>query len=376
MVDFIPGLAGVPAAHSGISDIDGENGVLEYRGININELMDSSSFLDTSYLLLYNKLPTQSELSRFEIDIRAKRKIKFKISDIMKNLPERAHPMQVLQSTVSALGMFYPHDDILDKKNQYRVTIKLLAKIPTIIAAWHNIRKGDDPVLPRDDLSHSENFLYMLDGDEVDENVAEIFDKCLILHAEHTMNASTFATLVVASTLADPYTVISSAMGSLSGPLHGGANEEVVKMLKEFKNISEIRPYIEQKIEKKEKIPGFGHRVYKTFDPRAIWLEKQLNRLIAIKGETKLYAFAKEVETVALEHFSKKDIYPNVDFYSGIIYNILGISSDMYTSLFAMARISGWLAHWVEYIEDNKLFRPTQIYNGVHNKKFVRLEYR
>jgi citrate synthase len=165
-------------------------------------------------------------------------------------------------------------------------------------------------------------------------------------------------------------------MGSLSGPLHGGANEEVVKMLKEFKNISEIRPYIEQKIEKKEKIPGFGHRVYKTFDPRAIWLEKQLNRLIAIKGETKLYAFAKQVETVALEHFSKKDIYPNVDFYSGIIYNILGISSDMYTSLFAMARISGWLAHWVEYIEDNKLFRPTQIYNGVHNKKFVRLEYR
>lgn len=376
MHEYIPGLAGIPCAKSKISDIDGDKGVLEYRGIDIHELVETTDFIEMSYFLIYERWPSIKELKAFDGEIKKNRKLKFKVIDIMKQFPEKAHPMQVLQSTVSALGMFYPHDNILNPIMQYSVVTKLIAKIPTIAAAWNRIRYGDDPIHPRDDLSHASNFLYMLEGEEPEEEVAWIFDQSLILHAEHTMNASTFATLVVASTLADPYTVFSSALGSLSGPLHGGANEQVIKMLHEIGSPEKAHAYLDAKMEQKEKIPGFGHRVYKTYDPRAIELEKLLQQLIAIKGETKLYAVAKEVERICVERMQHKGIYPNVDFYSGVIYHILGIPTDMYTSLFAMSRISGWLAHWIEYIKDNKLFRPTQIYIGEHDQHFIPMHER
>lgn len=376
MINLIPGLAGVPATKSKVSFIDGEKGILEYRGIPIEQLVEYSNFLETSYLLIFGRLPKKDEYEKFVNDIYHHRRIKFRIVDMMKNFSEKAHPMEVLQSTVSALGMFYPMKDVLDEDYQYEAIVNLIAKIPTIIAGWYRIRNGDEPIKPDDSLNFTENFFYMMNEQVPDKRVAEIFDKCLILHAEHTMNASTFAALVVASTLADPYTVMSSALGALSGPLHGGANEKVFYMLMEIGEPEKAREYIENKLKNKERIMGFGHRVYKTYDPRAKILEKLLKELMEIKGETKLYKIAKEVEKVAMEHLSSKGIYPNVDFYSGIIYYELGIPVDMYTSIFAMARISGWLAHWKEYIKENKLFRPSQIYEGSHNLPYVPLDKR
>ncbi len=375
-MELIPGLAGVPAAKSKVSFVDGKKGILEYRGIKIEELVKNSNFLETSYLLIFGHLPTKKEYEKFVDDITHHRRLKFRIIDVMKNFPEKAHPMDVLQSTVSALGMFYPSKDILDEEYHYEAAVHLIAKIPTIAASWFRIRNGDEPVKPDDKLDFTTNFFYMMTEQIVEPEVARIFDKCLILHAEHTMNASTFAALVVASTLADPYTVMSSALGALSGPLHGGANEEVIKMLMEIGEPEKVRDYIENKLKNKERIMGFGHRVYKTYDPRAKILEQLLQELIKIKGETKLYKVAKEVEKVTLEHLAKKGIYPNVDFYSGIIYQMLGIPVDMFTSIFAMARISGWLAHWKEYIKENKLFRPSQVYEGEHNLPYIPLEKR
>jgi citrate synthase len=376
MENLIPGLAGVPATKSKVSFIDGQKGILEYRGIPIEQLVEYSNFLETSYLLIFGKLPKKEEYEKFVNDITHHRRIKFRIIDMMKNFSEKAHPMEVLQSTVSALGMFYPMKDVLDEEYQYEAIVNLIAKIPTIIAGWYRIRMGDEPIKPDDNLNFAENFFYMMTEQVPDKRVAQIFDKCLILHAEHTMNASTFAALVVASTLADPYTVMSSALGALSGPLHGGANEKVFHMLMEIGEPEKAREYIENKLKNKERIMGFGHRVYKTYDPRAKILEKLLKELMEIKGETKLYKIAKEVEKVAMEHLSSKGIYPNVDFYSGIIYYELGIPVEFYTSIFAMARISGWLAHWKEYIKENKLFRPSQIYEGSHNLPYIPLDKR
>ncbi len=376
MENLIPGLAGVPATKSKVSFIDGQKGILEYRGIPIEQLVEHSNFLETSYLLIFGKLPKIEEYNKFVDDITHHRRIKFRIVDMMKNFSEKAHPMEVLQSTVSALGMFYPMEDVLDEDYQYEAIVNLIAKIPTIIAGWYRIRNGDEPVKPDDNLNFTQNFFYMMNEQVPDERVAEIFDKCLILHAEHTMNASTFAALVVASTLADPYTVMSSALGALSGPLHGGANEKVFHMLMEIGEPENAREYIENKLKNKERIMGFGHRVYKTYDPRAKILERLLKELMEIKGETKLYKIAKEVEKVAMEHLSSKGIYPNVDFYSGIIYYELGIPVEFYTSIFAMARISGWLAHWKEYIKENKLFRPSQIYEGSHNLPYIPFDKR
>ncbi|MER3425281.1 MAG: citrate synthase, partial [Nitrospiraceae bacterium] len=238
------------------------------------------------------------------------------------------------------------------------------------------IRRGDDPIPPRDELNFSENFLYML-TERVPEKIwSETLDVCLILHAEHTMNASTFAGLVTASTLADPYTVVASSIGALKGPLHGGANEEVVQMLKEIGTPGRARSYVEAKLRAKEKIMGFGHRVYKVKDPRAAILQKLCERLFKECGTSPLYEVALAVERVAEELLAEKRIYPNVDFYSGIIYDKMGIEMDFFTPVFAMARVAGWLAHWIEQLQENKLFRPDQIYAGEHNRPYIPLEDR
>ncbi len=374
--DFMPGLAGVPAARSKISDVNGETGVLEYRGIRIEELTAKSTFLETAYLLLFNCLPTRLELEKFTGDVALHRRIKFKIVDMIKSLPEQGHPMDALQAAVAALGMFYPGRTVQDPENNYWSAVRLIAKLPTIVAAFARIRRGDEYVPPRDDLEFSENFLYMLSERRPDPIVCQVFDACLILHAEHTMNASTFCGLITASTLADPYTVVASAIGALKGPLHGGANEEVLVMLREIGTIQGARPYIEAKLKAKEPVMGFGHRVYKVKDPRAVILQQLAQKLFTHCGKSPLYVLAEETEKVALELLSRKRVYPNVDFYSGIVYDAMGIPTDTFTSIFAMARAAGWLAHWLEQMKENKLYRPDQIYEGEHNRSYLPLEQR
>ncbi|HEY3198052.1 MAG TPA: citrate synthase [Nitrospirales bacterium] len=374
--DFMPGLAGVPAARSQISDVDGESGVLEYRGIRIEELAAKSNFIETAYLLLFNRLPARLELEKFTGDIAAHRRIKFKIVDLIKSLPEQGHPMDALQAAVAALGMFYPGRNVQDPDNNYWSAVRLIAKLPTVVAAFSRIRRGDEYVPPRDDLGFSENFLYMLAERRPDPILAQVLDCCLILHAEHTMNASTFCGLVTASTLADPYTVVASAIGALKGPLHGGANEEVVAMLREIGTVDGVRPYLERKLKAKDPVMGFGHRVYKVKDPRAVILQELAQKLFAHCGKSPLYAIAEETERVALEFLSEKRVYPNVDFYSGMVYDQMGIPTDTFTSIFAMARVAGWLAHWLEQMKENKLYRPEQIYDGDHNRSYLPVDQR
>ena len=374
--DFMPGLAGVPAAKSAISDVDGTRGVLEYRGIRVEELCQHSSFLETSYLLLFGRLPTAPELAQWVDDVTHHRRIKFRIVDLLKVMPEHGHPMDALQAAVAALGMFYPGRNVKDVANNYWSAVRLIAKLPTIVAAWARLRRGDEYIPPRDDLPFSDNFLYMLTETVPHPLWSEVFDDCLILHAEHTMNASTFAGMVTASTLADPYTVVASSIGALKGPLHGGANEEVVMMLREIGTPAQARGAVEARLEGKHKLMGFGHRVYKVKDPRATVLQDLCMRLFNVCGTSPLYEVAVAVEQLAGERLTDKGIYPNVDFYSGIIYDKMGIEVDLFTPLFAMARVSGWLAHWLEQLRENKLYRPDQIYSGEHDRHYVPIDKR
>ncbi|HTK87414.1 MAG TPA: citrate synthase [Nitrospiraceae bacterium] len=369
--DFMPGLAGVPAARSAVSDVDGQVGILEYRGIRIEQLCGRSSFLETTWLLLFGRLPTQEQLAKFTDDVTCHRRIKYHLVDLLKCLPEQGHPMDALQAAVAALGMFYPGRNVKDIENNYWSAVRLIAKMPTIVAAHARLRKGDDYIPPRDDLNFSENFLYMLSEKVPPKIWVETLDVCLILHAEHTMNASTFTGLVTASTLADPYTVVASSIGALKGPLHGGANEEVVEMLREIGTPGRVRGYVEQKVRAKEKLMGFGHRVYKVKDPRATILQNISERLFKETGTSSLYDVAVEVERVAGDLLGSKGIYPNVDFYSGIVYDKMGIALEFFTPIFAMARGAGWLAHWFEQLKENKLYRPEQIYAGEHDRPYV-----
>ena len=373
MHEFSPGLAGVPAAKSSISYVDGQAGLLEYRGIRIAELAAHSTFMETSFLLLFGRLPTPDELHRFSQDIIHHRRIKYRITDLIKCLPEQGHPMDALQAAVAALGMFYPARQVLDPEVQYWSVVRLIAKVPTIIAAYHRLRGGDHEIHPRDDLYHASNFLYMLTERVPHATLAKALDTCLILHAEHTMNASTFSSMVTASTLADPYTVVSSAIGTLKGPLHGGAAEEVVHMLEEIGSREKVRPYLEKKLAAKQKLMGFGHRVYKVKDPRATILQKLARQLVAEYGPSPLFDLAEEVERVGEELLEAKGIHANVDFYSGVLYKTMGIDPDFFPTVFAMARVSGWLAHWLEQLRDNRLFRPDQIYQGLHGQPYIPL---
>ena len=374
--DFMPGLAGIPAAKSAVSDVDGERGVLEYRGIRVEELCERSSFLETTYLLLFGRLPDEATLNKWQQDIIHHRRVKYSIIDLMKCLPEQGHPMDALQAAVAALGMYYPGRNVQDFDNNYWSAVRLVAKLPTIVAAWARLRRGDDAIPPRDELGFSDNFFYMLTETIPPPVWADIFDDCLILHAEHTMNASTFTGLVTASTLADPYTVVASSIGALKGPLHGGANEEVVEMLKDIGSADQARHYVEEQVRKKKKLMGFGHRVYKLKDPRATILQNLCDTLFKTCGTSPLYSIALAVEQAAGETLHGKAVYPNVDFYSGIIYDKMGIDTDLFTPIFAMARVSGWLAHWLEQLRENKLFRPDQIYAGEHNRPYVPVDQR
>jgi len=374
--EYVPGLENIPAARSSISYVDGKNGILEYRGINIAELAHKSTFLETSYLLIWGHLPTQEELADFETEITYHRRVKYHIRDMMKCFPETGHPMDALQTSAAALGLFYARRALDNPDYIRQASVRLLAKIPTMIAAFSLMRKGNDPVQPNDELDYAANFLYMLTERKPDPLAARIFDVCLTLHAEHTINASTFSAMVTASTLTDPYAVVASAVGTLAGPLHGGANEEVLFLLEDIGSVENVRPYIENLIATKQKIMGFGHRVYKVKDPRATILQELAEELFEQTGRDEYYEIAVEVEKVVEEKLGPKGIYPNVDFYSGLVYRKLGIPSDLFTPVFAIARVSGWLAHWKEQLAVNRIFRPTQIYAGEHNISYTPIELR
>ena len=379
--EYRPGLEGVPAAKSSVSyvgiqitDRGEKEGVLEYRSIPIQSLATHGNFLETAFLLIWGRLPTSHELAEFSADIYSHRRIKYRIKDMMKCFPETGHPMDALQASAAALGLFYSRHIVDDVDYVRQAVIRLLAKIPTMVAAFQLMRKGNDPVLPRDDLDYAANFLYMLTEKEPDPLMAKIMDICLILHAEHTMNASTFSARVTASTLADPYPVIASSVGTLAGPLHGGANEEVITMLQEIGSVANVRPYVEQCLaaNPKHKFMGFGHRVYKGVkDPRAIILQDLAEQLFEKFGYDPYYDIALTLEQVLAEYLGPRGIYPNVDYYSGLVYRKMGIPSDLFTPVFAIARVAGWLAHWNEQLQDNRIFRPTQIYTGLHQQPYV-----
>lgn len=374
--EYRPGLEGIPATQSSISYVDGQQGVLEYRGIGIEQLAERSTFLETAYLLIWGGLPTPQELEGFEYEIRYHRRLKYRIRDMMKCFPESGHPMDALQACAAALGLFYSKRALDDPSYIQDAVVRLLAKIPTMVAAFQLMRKGNDPVQPRDDLDYAANFLYMLNEREPDPLAARIFDICLTLHAEHTINASTFSAMVTASTLTDPYAVVASAVGTLAGPLHGGANEEVISMLQQIGSVEKVRPFVEECVARKSRIMGFGHRVYKVKDPRATILQKLAEQLFEKFGQDEYYEIALELEQAVSEKLGHKGVYPNVDFYSGLVYRKLGIPVDLFTPVFAIARAAGWLAHWKEQLGENRIFRPTQIYTGPRNQSYVAISQR
>ena len=374
--EFRPGLADVPVAESAVSFIDGKRARLEYRGIAVETLARESCFEETVWLLLKGDLPTQRELAGFDHQLRHHRRIKYKLIDLIKCLPETGHPMDALQAGVAAMGMFYPARDVHNEQSNWDSVIRLIAKLPTIVAAFHRLRHGDAPITPRDDLGHAADFYYMLTEQEPSPAVAKVLDACLILHAEHTMNASTFSGRVTGSTLANPYTVISSAIGTLTGPLHGGANEQVLDMLEEIGSPENVRPWLDDAVAHKKKIMGLGHRVYKVKDPRATVLQELAENAFVETGRPKLYQLALDVERVASGVLGPKGIYPNVDFFSGIVYLSIGIPRDLFTPIFAIARVAGWLAHWLEQLKNNRIYRPEQIYVGKHDVHYVPLEQR
>jgi citrate synthase len=377
-LEIRPGLADVPVAESAISFIDGKRARLEYRGIAVETLARESSFEETAWLLLKGELPTQRELADFDDRLRHHRRLKYKIIDLIKCLPETGHPMDALQAGVAALGMFYPARDVSNQQSNWDSVIRLIAKLPTIVAAYHRLRHGDEALTPRDDLGHAANFYYMLTESEPSPAVAKVLDACLILHAEHTMNASTFSGRVTGSTLANPYTVVSSAIGTLTGPLHGGANEEALEMLEQIGSVENVRPWLEDAVAHKRKVMGFGHRVYKVKDPRASVLQELAEHAFVETGRPPLYDIATELERVAasMPSFGQKGVYPNVDFYSGIVYQNLGIPRDLFTPIFAVARVVGWLSHWLEQLKNNRIYRPEQVYVGKHDVPYVPLEKR
>ncbi len=380
MTEFLPGLEGVAATKSAISFIDGEKGLLSYRGYSLETLAENSSFEETTLLLLDGELPSSTELQGFTNKLRDHYRIKYHIREMMRHFPATGHPMDMLQTAVSSLGMFYPgtecltNAEVCEDLNYVRnMTVNIIAQMAPLVAMWEHMRQGYDPIEPREDLSVAENLLYMFTGKEPDPLLAKIMDVCLILHAEHTLNASTFSALVSGSTLATPYSVISGAIGTLSGPLHGGANSYVVDMLKEIGSPKNAEKWIDNALANKEVIWGMGHREYKVKDPRATILHKLVAELMEDRGGSldSTFETAMKVEEICADRLGHKGVYPNVDFYSGILYAEMGIPADQFTALFAVARSAGWLAHWREQISNNRIYRPTQIYTGSGIREYV-----
>jgi citrate synthase len=368
---LVPGLAGVPAAESAISYIDGQAGILEYRGYPIEQLAEHSNFEESSWLLMHGELPTADQLVRFRAELRAARQLPPALVSMLRLFPKQGHPMFVLQSAVAAMGALEPTVKFGSEEDFHRAWIRLLATVPCIVATHERLRRGLEPVLPDGQLDTAGNFLWMLNGQKPAPEASRALDCALVLHADHTMNASTFAARVVYGTNAGPYDSVSAAVGALHGPLHGGANEKVLQELESIGGVGKVRAFAEAKFAAKGKIMGFGHRVYKVKDPRSHALQKLGKALFDKLGYTPTYEVALELEKIVVDRLGAKGIHPNVDFFSGFIYQKLGIPTDQFTPIFAIARTAGWLAHLHEQMQDNKLYRPGQIYIGERQRSYV-----
>jgi len=356
------GLEGVVATKSSICWIDGDAGVLSYRGIDIHELATRSNFEETTYLLWFGKLPTAAELADFSANLAAARALDPKILDLLRSVPSSATPMEVLRTAVSLLSMYDADEKDCSHDANVRKSYRLTAQIAMIVAVYDRIRKGKPVVEADKSLSHAANFLWMLNGEKPSETATKAFDIALILHADHELNASTFAARVIAATLSDMHSAITGAIGALKGPLHGGANEATMKLLYAIEaSGKDPAEYVKQMFAEKKKISGFGHRVYHTEDPRATHLRRMSEDLGKSAGSTKWFDMSRKIELFVKE---EKKLNANVDFYSASTYTTLGIDIDLFTPIFAVSRISGWAAHVIEQHDDNRLIRPRADYVG------------
>lgn len=369
------GLEGIVATNSSICWIDGDAGVLAYRGIDIHDLASKSTFEETTYLLWHGKLPTKTELADFTKRLTAARKLPPQILDLLKSLPKQATPMEVLRTAVSALSIYDPDEKAVDHDSNVRKSFDLTAQIAMLVAAFDRIRKGKPVVDSDPSLSHAGNFLWMLTGEKPSATATRTFDVALILHADHELNASTFAARVIAATLSDIHSAITGAIGALKGPLHGGANEAVMRMLYSIdKEGADPVEYVRNMLAQKKKVSGFGHRVYHTEDPRATHLRKMSEDLSRDSGNPKWFEMSRKIE---LFINSEKKLNANVDFYSASTYTTLGIDLDLFTPIFAVSRIAGWAAHVIEQLDDNRLIRPRAEYVGTeYPAKYIAIENR
>ncbi|GCE47335.1 citrate synthase [Thermosporothrix hazakensis] len=373
MTTATAGLEDVVATTSSICDLDGKLGKLTYFGVDIHDLARYSTFEETAYLLWHGTLPTEAQLEEVKAQLCAHRVIPEQIIALMKLLPAETAPMNALRTAISALAAFDTSlNDTSTHTNEQRA-IRLTAAFPTIIAAWHHIRNGREPIAPLSDGSHAANFLYMLNGEKPDEYSARVLDVALILHADHELNASTFAARVTAGTKADMYASITAAISALSGPLHGGANEQVMRTLLKIGEPEKAEAYIQEALARKERIMGFGHRVYRTEDPRATHLREMSKELGERKGETRWFEISRKIEAYMKEH---KGLNANVDFYSASVYYTMGIPVDLDTPIFASSRVAGWTAHILEQYANNRLIRPRADYVGPKVTEYVPLEQR
>lgn len=368
------GLEGVVAATSSICFIDGDAGILAYRGIDIHDLADKSTFEETCYLLWHGKLPSRAELDDLNKKLAAERKLDPAIIALIRSFPKSAIPMEVLRTAVSALSAYDSEAEKMDHDTNVRKAIRLTSQIAMIVAAYDRIRKGRNVVEPDQALSHAGNFLWMLNGEKPSKTADKALDVALILHADHELNASTFAARVIAATLADMHSAVTGAIGALKGPLHGGANEAVMKMLFEIdKAGADPVEFVKNRLAEKKKISGFGHRVYHTEDPRATHL-RQMSRDLGRSANPKWFDMSEKVE-----QYIKRDkhLNANVDFYSASTYTTLGLDMDLFTPVFALSRISGWAAHIIEQLDDNRLIRPRADYVGPkHPNRYIPIEQR
>lgn len=358
------GLEGLVAFSTNKSLVDGAKGELTYAGYNVNDLAEHATFEEVCFLLWFERLPSQSELDELNGKLQAERHLPEGVINYIKTTNTAAEPMSVLRTAVSMLADYDDEASDNSPESNLRKSIRLTAKMPTIIAAFDRVRNGKEIVPPLPDHGTAYNFFYMLNGEQPGANAEKVMDLCLILHAEHGMNASTFTCRAIAATLSDIYSAVTGAIGSLKGPLHGGANTAVMNMLLELDRDADIEAFVKGKLERKEKIMGFGHRVYKTFDPRAHHLRKMAQALSEEVGKEYLYEWS---ETILETMKREKNIDPNVDFFSATVYYSIGIMPDLYTCIFAMSRISGWTAHFLEQMSNNRLIRPKALYMGDTN---------
>jgi citrate synthase len=364
------GLEGVVAAETALSDIDGREGRLSYVGYDIHDLADHASFEEVIYLLHNLELPNGSQLEEIRTQLSKEREPNDFVMELLPQLSRASAPMSMLRTAVSASSAKDPDGWDTSPEANYRKAIRLCAVFPTLVAYYDRLRKDLDLVHPDPGLSQAANFLYMLKGEKPDDETARIFDVCLVLHADHTMNASTFAARVCAATLSDIHSATTAAIAALKGPLHGGANEQVMRMIKEIKEPSKAREYTINKLRNKEKVMGFGHRVYKTEDPRATHLRAMAKELAEKTGDPNNYEISQEIEKAVMD---EKGIYPNVDFYAASVYGYLRIPTDLFTPIFACSRVAGWTAHVREQYADNRLIRPDHAYVGPDPRKWVTL---